>query len=144
MKKHSGFTLIELMVVMAIIAILATAGLSAYTGYLKNVRDARRIDDISSIDTIVSDYLHSYGFPPASIVELNSTVSATHGGQPILDPLHGKIACLTSATTDTLEYCAYRYVKCDNGAGYLLSAKFETAYQARRYTPVQGDSASNE
>ncbi|MEI6711409.1 MAG: prepilin-type N-terminal cleavage/methylation domain-containing protein [bacterium] len=31
MKKQSGFTLIELMVVMAIIAILTTAGLSAYS-----------------------------------------------------------------------------------------------------------------
>jgi len=35
MKKHSGFTLIELMIAMAIIAILATAGLMAYSGYLK-------------------------------------------------------------------------------------------------------------
>jgi type IV pilus assembly protein PilA len=53
MKKQSGFTLIELMVVMAIIAILATAGLSAYTGYIKKARDATRIADIQALNTIV-------------------------------------------------------------------------------------------
>ncbi len=53
MKKQSGFTLIELMVVMAIIAILATAGLSAYTGYIKKARDTTRIADLSAINTIV-------------------------------------------------------------------------------------------
>jgi prepilin-type N-terminal cleavage/methylation domain-containing protein len=42
MKKRSGFTLIELMVVMAIIAILATAGLTAYSNYLKKARDSSR------------------------------------------------------------------------------------------------------
>jgi len=53
MKKQSGFTLIELMVVMAIIAILATAGLSAYTGYIKKARDTTRIADLDAINTIV-------------------------------------------------------------------------------------------
>jgi prepilin-type N-terminal cleavage/methylation domain-containing protein len=52
MKKQSGFTLIELMVVMAIIAILATAGLSAYTGYIKKARDTTRIADLAAINTI--------------------------------------------------------------------------------------------
>jgi prepilin-type N-terminal cleavage/methylation domain-containing protein len=42
MKKQSGFTLIELMVVMAIIAILATAGLTAYSNYTKKARDSAR------------------------------------------------------------------------------------------------------
>jgi len=52
MKKQSGFTLIELMVVMAIIAILATAGLSAYGGYIKKARDATRIEDIRALETV--------------------------------------------------------------------------------------------
>jgi prepilin-type N-terminal cleavage/methylation domain-containing protein len=41
MKKHLGFTLIELMVVIAIIAILSTAGLAAYTGYIKRAVDVK-------------------------------------------------------------------------------------------------------
>ena len=53
MKKQSGFTLIELMVVMAIIAILATAGLAAYTGYIKKARDTTRIADLAALNTIV-------------------------------------------------------------------------------------------
>lgn len=57
MKKQSGFTLIELMVVMAIIAILATAGLSAYTGYIKKARDTTRIADLSAINTIILSQL---------------------------------------------------------------------------------------
>ena len=53
MRKQSGFTLIELMVVMAIIAILATAGLSAYGGYLKKARDSNRIEDLRAIEAVV-------------------------------------------------------------------------------------------
>jgi len=52
MKKQSGFTLIELMVVMAIIAILATAGLAAYTGYLKKARDTTRMEAIAALNNI--------------------------------------------------------------------------------------------
>jgi prepilin-type N-terminal cleavage/methylation domain-containing protein len=52
MRKQSGFTLIELMVVMAIIAILATAGISAYGGYIKKARDNTRIQDMSALETI--------------------------------------------------------------------------------------------
>jgi type IV pilus assembly protein PilA len=64
MKKQKGFTLIELMVVMAIIAILATAGLSAYTGYIKKARDATRIEDLRTLNTIVVDFMSSTGRPP--------------------------------------------------------------------------------
>ena len=44
MKKHSGFTLIELMIVVAIIAILAAIAIPAYQQYLREARMAKVTD----------------------------------------------------------------------------------------------------
>lgn len=49
LKKHKGFTLIELMVVVAIIAILMVIGLILYFNAQKNARDASRKADINAI-----------------------------------------------------------------------------------------------
>jgi len=140
-RKQSGFTLIELMVAMTIIAILTTTGFLAYTGYLKNARDAVRIADVGYMDTVVSDYLHSYGLSPASVEDFTAVVAASNHGQPIVDPLNNAVACITAATDTTPTYCSYLYITCDGGAGYLISAKFETSYQTQYYTPVPGDTS---
>lgn len=44
MKKQSGFTLIELMIVVAIIAILAAIAIPAYNGYIREARMAKVTD----------------------------------------------------------------------------------------------------
>ena len=88
MKKQSGFTLIELMVVMAIIAILATAGLAAYTGYIKKARDTTRIADIAAINTIVLSQVSVDGKVPLTITLLNDAITAANNNQNIRDPLY--------------------------------------------------------
>jgi len=44
MKKQSGFTLIELMIVVAIIAILAAIAIPAYNNYIKEAKFAKVTD----------------------------------------------------------------------------------------------------
>jgi len=116
MKKQSGFTLIELMVVMAIIAILATAGLSAYTGYIKKARDTTRIADLNAINTIILGQLSTSGTTPTSITEVKNAITAANNSKMLFDPLVtggvAKSACLTSAYATTL--CQFYYNQCDN------------------------------
>ncbi len=46
MKKNSGFTLIELMIVLAVVAVLATVGLPSLTDFIKNDRLAGQINTL--------------------------------------------------------------------------------------------------
>ncbi len=87
MKKQSGFTLIELMVVMAIIAILATAGLSAYTGYIKKARDATRIVDLRAINDIIFSMISISGTTPSSVSTVRDAIFAANNNQALKDPL---------------------------------------------------------
>ncbi len=138
MKKQSGFTLIELMVVMAIIAILATAGLSAYTGYIKKARDTKRIADLAAINTIVLWQVSVIGTPPASALDVYKAVVVANNGKLLMDPQSTtsaagkegdvmKSVCVSGADkTKTTAQCAYTYRLCDGGVGYVIGARLES------------------
>lgn len=141
MKKQSGFTLIELMVVMAIIAILATAGLAAYTGYIKKARDATRIADLAAINSIVLSAMASSWTPPAT-GDMYSVIRAANANVGIADPLYAASSsynynCYSSVNTSTTlggtSQCVYSYYLCDAGTGYALSALFESPANTTMY-----------
>lgn len=135
MKKQSGFTLIELMVVMAIIAILATAGLSAYTGYIKKARDSKRLTDISAINTIILATMSGWWSPPATAKAVYDAIIDANNSLPIVDPLTSptaptvnKSVCNTvSWTASSTKECAYTYRLCDNGQWFAVGTRFESS-----------------
>jgi len=133
MKKQSGFTLIELMVVMAIIAILATAGLSAYTGYIKKARDTTRIADLAALNTIVLGQLGSTGEVPKTAGDVNTAANTANNSTDIQDPLDGTAACLDTASGATVIACHYEYKVCDSGTGYALATRFESSANQPMY-----------
>jgi len=69
MKKQSGFTLIELMIVVAIVAILAAVALPAYQNYTKKAKMTELVAATGALKTQVEVCLQSNGtngVPPAA------------------------------------------------------------------------------
>ena len=80
-KRQLGFTLFELLVSISIIGIMTALATVAYSGAQKKARDARRVEDIKSIQTAAEQYYsqNSYIYPA------NDTTPWTGGGQNILE-----------------------------------------------------------
>lgn len=65
--KHSGFTLIELMIVVAIIAILSAVALPAYNSYiLKGKIKAAQADLIALSLNVENSYQRQLSYPPSN------------------------------------------------------------------------------
>ena len=50
LKIHSGFTLVELMIVIAIIGILSAALFPSFGNYFSRARDTQRINDLRKLN----------------------------------------------------------------------------------------------
>ena len=64
-RHHSGFTLIELMIVVAIIGILAAIAIPQYQNYVARSQVAEGLSMASSIKTAISAYYSTHGKYPS-------------------------------------------------------------------------------
>lgn len=85
-KKYQGFTLIELLVVIAIIGLLSVLAIVALGSANRKVRDAKRLADLTRIQTSLQFYYSQHNaFPSGTNVVLGSPNAAclnASGWQP--------------------------------------------------------------
>ena len=83
MKKQTGFTLIELMIVVAIVAILAAIALPAYQDYVRRAKGAELVSAMSAAKTqaevcaAAGQFDDDCKFPTFNPTKLVSVVSAS-------------------------------------------------------------------
>lgn len=104
MKNSQGFTLFELLVSISIIGILVALATVSYSAAQKKARDARRIQDMKSIQTAAEQYysMRNYNYP------LDTDTPWIAAGQTILeeypsDPKTGTV--YAPSTLNSTGYC---------------------------------------
>ena len=65
MRKRSGFTLIEMLIVIAVISILAGVVLTGVTGFQASARDTRRVADLKNTQNFLELYFNKCGIYPS-------------------------------------------------------------------------------
>ncbi|MGL5251210.1 MAG: pilin [Vibrionaceae bacterium] len=83
MRKQSGFSLIELMIVVAVIGVLTAIALPAYQNYTKKAELGAALASINGIKTNIEDYIVTYGAFPTTgdtAVSASNTVTFTQLG----------------------------------------------------------------
>jgi len=81
---RKGFTLIELLVTVSIIGIITMAGLVIYQGVGRSSRDARRREDLQSLQKAIEQYYVVSGAYPAACP---SGASFSVSGTALLEPV---------------------------------------------------------
>lgn len=94
MKKSSGFTLVELLVVIVIIGILSTITVGTFRGHFAKARDAKRTAEIHSLDlAIKTEFADSWD--PAKRYIITSDTGTT--------PAAGSIQAILNSNEMTLK-----------------------------------------
>ena len=153
MKK--GFTLIELLVVISIIGVLSTVVLGSLSDARAAARDARRLQDIRSIQTALEVYYLENGEYPSTISIAGGTTNSPNihwansayeswenletimGVTLPRDPSNTIGAGWVGSDTNALQYALYTSIPgCGgHGSSYILVAQLENRDSSDRENP---------
>ena len=153
LRRKSGFTIVELLIVIGIIGVLASIGLVAYNGVQARGRDASRRADLDR----VADALALYESDNGNVIETGSGCGSNGNGQgwllyeggvytksivnclkdagylpePVIDP-----SGATAGSTPTNSSYTYMKYHCGSGASKraFIYAKLETVPQTTTAT----------
>lgn len=134
-NKAAGFTLIELMVAISIVSIVSAVGLVGYGQTQKYARDARRKQDLKSIQLALELYKQVNNAYPASV----NSVATTYIGTIPTDPKGPSYGYFTNSGTCG-SYSANQF--------YYLSATLENTsdserHEVKAYKSCDGNAEAN-
>ncbi|ANT69917.1 MULTISPECIES: type IVa pilus major pilin TapA [Aeromonas] len=92
MKKQSGFTLIELMIVVAIVAILAAIALPAYQTYTKKAKFTEVVSAVGPFKTAIEICAQTTAAPDGT---LSTCDAGTNGVPPAVSAANGNVATVS-------------------------------------------------
>lgn len=138
LRRKSGFTIIEVIVVIAIIGILTTIGIIAFNKYRTDARDSQRKAQITVISQALEKYFNANGEYPGctsmtaspstissnTLVGIDTSVFVAPGSS-----LTNSITCGTPSTPDYFGYIGTG-ASCASGSAcesYTLQYKSETS-----------------
>jgi type IV pilus assembly protein PilA len=100
MRKQTGFTLIELMIVVAIVAILAAIALPAYQTYTKKAKFSEVVAATGGFKTAIEVCAQTTGAPDGT---LSTCGSGTNGVPADVSAANGNVATVeVDATTNAI------------------------------------------
>lgn len=129
LRKESGFTIIELLIVIVVIGILAGLVLNVFTGIQEDGRDAERKTDLEAVEGHLEAYQAKNGEYPATadmddVTADAAFISANFEGldtDALIDPTSGDEYVYTA--TPSAPACDNSTTEC---SGYTLCADLES------------------
>jgi len=119
MKRQSGFTLIELMIVVAIVAILAAIALPAYQSYTKRAKFTEVIAAVGPAKTAVEVCVQGWAGVSSAVGDSCATagLNALSGASAVTPSFAGAgvsnasgIITITGTATTTLDSSTYKLI----------------------------------
>jgi len=78
-KRHSGFTMLELMIVVAIMTVLAMIAIPYYQNYQDQVKIDKAVTDIAAIEGFIQHYYDDERVLPDSLTDADVTMKDPWG-----------------------------------------------------------------
>jgi type IV pilus assembly protein PilA len=134
LKKKSGFTLIELMIVVAILGILAAVAVPAFLGYMRRAKTAEVTANLNNMFKLVASYYEN----PRNQRSVTATVGAN---QCIVLPTTTRVPATPGSTKQRFDEAA-------DGSGTFSAIGFTIADMvyysySLASAPVQGATGAN-
>jgi len=129
LKRDSGFTLLELLIVIVIIGILALLIIPNITSAPKKARDTQRKTDLRAIQQGLEEYfVNNNGYPvSASFTPADQVLGSTNQSGPLDNAQNGATPIMKTVPTDPKNASPYQYTYQSSGSTYTLNACLENA-----------------